>query len=229
VDLIAVAQQCQDSLPDCAVPLLQRLVREATREFCKKTWIWRYAIPQTTLANGVFDYDLTANQPAQSVIWDLANVQIGGMPILPYSSLATVPPFDQAPSRPWFSGVPFPAPGCGPRGYLPDVTYNRDNVTTITVAANGYAMAGLILTAQVVVIPSYQAQCIPDVVYDEWFEAIEQYVKWKAMARVGEKFSDPVMAAFHEQQWLGYIGEAKDKARGGNMKKVWRTVPNDFG
>lgn len=226
MDVTAAAQYCMDSLPDCPIPLLRRLVVEAVRDFCQETKIWRYWTPQMTLTANITDYDLTANQPDQSVIFDLVHVQINGQDILPYSEGALTPALDQA-AFPLYSNLLTSSGNSINSGQ--NLTYNRSNVSTVTIVGGVNNSTGYPLTVEVAVMPAPGATCIPDIVWQEWFEAIEQFVKWKAMARPGESFSSPEMAAFHQTEYEGKRNQAKLRAAGGNMNKRYRTVGSDFG
>lgn len=230
MDVTAAAQYCLDALPGLPIPLGRRLVVEAVRDFCQETKIWRFWIPQQTLTTNIMDYPLTTNQPDQSVIFDLVHVQINGQDILPYSEGALTPALDQQAYPLQTNVLSSSANSCSGQ----NLTYNRGNVNTVTIVGGVNNAAGMPLTVELALMPAPGATCIPDIVWQEWFEAVENYVKWKAMTRPKEPgqeqdFSNPEMGAFHLKEYEGKRNQAKLRAAGGNMNKRYRSVGCDFG
>lgn len=224
VPVLTAAQYCGDSLDECPIPLLQRLVVEAAREVCRDGRIWKLAIPPVTIQNNVSDYDLTATLPLNAVIDDIDIVRINGQPILPYAVDATSPATDQTPYM--GGGVPG---GFIDNCQFQNTTYTRPDAALLTLVPVPNSLGGSILTASLVLIPALGSSTVPDIAWDEYAEAIEQYVKWKAMTRPGKPYSDPIMGADHKLNWENWAAQLRAKGRFGNITPRMRTVPNDFG
>ncbi len=224
IPLLTFSQRYQDALPSCPIPLLNTLVVEAARELCQAGRLWKAWIPTATIVDGTSDYDLTAGTPANTTVVDLAQVLVGGKPILPYDVDATTPATDQAP----YNGA---IPGTGTCfNDVFNVTYNRDNDTTITLVPVPSGLSGYSLDVQLVLVPQLgNTSQLPDQFYNEWNEAIEHYVKWRAMMRQKEKFSDPQMAQYHYGEWMIFRGRCVSRGRAGKMSARRRSVPSDFG
>lgn len=218
-----IATFCRDSLPNCPVPLLRRLVVEAAREFGRKTSGWKWWVPTQTIVSGTSDYSLVSTQPAQSVIDDILSAKVNGTNIYPYSDSATTPAVDQHP----YGGLTVNGEITAASEFQ-NTTYHRALRTSITLVPPPSSIAGTSLDVQIRLIPQIGATVIPDLFWDEHSECIENYVKWKAMTRVKEKFSDPVMGEFHHGQYELMANAAKVKIQIGNVSPRHRNVPCDF-
>lgn len=151
-------------------------------------------------------------------------VKINGLPILPYDVDATTPALDQG-TWPGLSAPPGLSNGC----QFQNTTYNRGNQTSITLVPTPTSLAGALLDVNLVLIPQIGSSTIPDIAWNEYAEAIEQYVKWKAC--MGDKsavYYDPGLGSAHKINWDSWAANLRTKARTGNVTPRMRTTPSDF-
>lgn len=224
VPILQIAQYCGDSLKDCPIPLLQRLSVEGTREVCRVGRVWRFQVPTILTLPNIVNYDLSAFLPLNSVIEDIILVLVNGFPILPYNDDATTPATDQAPY--WGTGL---AGGGDQWCQFQNLTFTRALQTQITLQGGYTDLSGAPLDVTLNLIPQIGSSTIPDIVWNEYAEAIEQYVKWKA--RTGDNkagWYDPQNGALHEQKWLEWSANLRTKARTGNVTPRMRVTPGDF-
>lgn len=225
VPILQAAQYCGDSLKDCPIPLLQRLVVEATREVCREGRIWRVKLPTITLLPRTINYDLSATLPLNSVIEDIIQVRINGQPILPYNINATTPAIDQSP----WPGVGGPPGNFGPECQWQNVTFSRPLQTQITLIGGWQTTGGQPMDIWLNLIPQIGSSTIPDIAWNEYVEAIEQYVKWRA--RVGDPSAawyNPQLGQDNETNWKDWAGVLRTKARTGNVTPRMRVTPSDY-
>ncbi len=224
VAVYQAAQYCGDSLKDCPIPLLQRLVIEGTREVCRTGRVWRLKVPTIFVVDRIRNYDLEPFLPLNSVIEDIIQVRLNHQPILPYNIDATTPALDQSP---W--------PGLGNAGGIntdwqyQNITFSRPLQTQITLVGGVCSYGGSPLDIWLNLIPQIGSSTIPDIVWNEYVEAIEQYVKWKAcMGDKSAAYYDPNLGTTHMNNWQTWEANLRTKARTGNVTPRMRTTPGDF-
>ncbi len=184
---------CLAELPGIPPPILNRLVARAARELCREGRLWRFVVPDITVANNVLTYDLSALLPACSMIHDIDVVTIGGIPL------------DTA-SR-------------GANRISTTVSWTRTNNS---IALRSYCDG--LLRVQAVLIPTIDACSLPDILLDEWIEALEFGVKGMAMAMPKKEWSDASSGAFYLGQWEEKLCKARLYGRNGNATPRLRTA-----
>lgn len=181
------------------------------RDFCKISRIWKLWLGPYDLVADEPDYLLTP-LPMDAVLHDIVHVQINETPdeplnardVYPYSEQATVLNVTPVYNRALGSYLSFsPAP--------------QESIV------NG-------LRVEVVLMPDITTTtCVLDILYNEHIEALEEFVKWKALIRPAEVWSNPELGAWHGEQYKEKAAIARNSVRSGNMTPRHRTLSNDFG
>lgn len=139
----------------------------------------------------------TLTPPADSVLHDIDGVTVNGRAIYPLSRGATVP----ASSTTWTR-----------TGNAIELHAGNQSVNPEGVVVQG------------VLIPTPTATTAPDVLYDEWAEAMEHGINANAMLRPGGAWYQPQLAQYHERLWSQYRAKARSYGRAGGATARRRVV-----
>ncbi len=203
-----------NATPGIPLPLVERLVGEGLRQFCKVARPWKLWLGPYDLLTDTSDYDLTPI-PNGAVIDDIIRARIFEIDIPPFSVEQTE--------------------GMGEinvaqlHGFPIQTSYHRQTGSAITLNPPPSADAIDCLTVLVNLMPAPQEGCFLDIIWNEHYETIEQFVKWKAMIMPAEAWTNPELGAWHGQQYQDKEDSAANKTRSGNMTTRYRTVGNPWG
>jgi hypothetical protein len=164
--------------------LMEQAVRDACIEFCSTTLLMQQMLDPITVVEGTVEYELSS-PVTDTVVTMVSEVWHGTrkleLPIV--DNIYPVGAFDvtqadSANSLSWYYHIEptqilrvFPKP---------------------TAAATTYT-----LTVRAALKPTRTAQTVPDVLYDEWAEAIAASALSKILMLPGQSFSDPKAATFY--------------------------------
>jgi hypothetical protein len=206
------ADVCGTDLPGMPAPQLDKLIREISRELLREGRMWRYTLPDIPLVAptlGPFQTDnvYPLNLPTdQAMIHDIPVVLINGLPIDPISRDAT---------------------------RVPDSTtfWTRVDQSNILIRSDPGAGA---LSVTVVLIPIPTAIQLPDILFNEWIEAVQHGVNFKGMSQPKKEWSDFFVFRGRMRPGLGLqenkekyaidLDNARSYARGGGATQRRRTL-----
>ncbi len=114
-----------------------------------------------------------------------------------------------------------------------EITLSVESLSEITgcqisldgTAVNEYTRSGVTVTLDNAVTvdttfdttsflkPTRAATALPDILYNNWFDAIEAGTKARLMAMPGKKWTDPNMSKMNQRIYLSGLSQAKIKAR----------------
>jgi len=105
------------------------------------------------------------------------------------------------------------------------IEYTRaDNVVTLDDAVTSDTTFNVTSMLR----PTRAATSLPDLLYNEWFEAIESKAKAELMLMPGKPWSDSQLAGINQKKYLHELGEAKIKARKVNDQTDLRVFMRPF-
>jgi hypothetical protein len=85
------------------------------------------------------------------------------------------------------------------------------------------------LVATAVLKPARAGTAGPDVLYEDWLEAIAHGAKWKLMALPKKEWSDPDLAGYHEKEFRKGINKALARQIKGGGRQSVTAYPREFG
>ena len=184
-----VADELRLDVPGAPMPLVERELREAAREFCDKSLAWRYVGDKAAVTAGqeTIDPDLPTESELILVDW----LAIDGTRIAP-TSAADVPP------------------SLADTGPVTAFRVEGDEIVPMPVPdADATAQVG------VIVRPSSTARSIDDALWGHWSDGI----KSRAIARLclmhGRTWSNPDLGGYHQQRFAAVVERAKNRGRRG--------------
>lgn len=189
--------------------MLNRLIVEVGRELCRVGRLERFT-PPDIVVDGSSQYDLLAALPsAQLAIHDIDVVTLDGIPIDPISRGATRTPSSIRWTRIKGDGV--------------------DNIMLRPDPGSGA------LSPDLVLIPKPAATSLPDVLFEEWVEAVQFGVNAKGMSMAKKEWSDiyiprvgrirpGLSAQYNVDQYARALAKARTYGRSGSQTDRKRTI-----
>jgi len=181
--------------PGAPLPLIERELREAAREFCQKTLVWRHLGDAAEFKAGqsVIDPDLPGESELTWVNWLSINQQT-----VPAIGMGEVPP-----------DLPDTGPVDAYRVDWPEI------VLMPTPAEGGTFQAA------VIVRPSVDARSLPDALWADWSDGIKSGAIARLTDTPGRKWSNPQVAAYHQQRFAQAMARARNAGdRGGGVRSM---------
>jgi hypothetical protein len=201
------------------------------RDFCKKTWIWRYTLTEIDVVEDQANYTLTlptTDGSADLVMVDWAKFKADGTDDNQYTYLEPINLLsEELPS----STSRFSA------GYVNETTdaptffyVDPDDTLYLLPTPNSTAAGTANLQVKVIVMPALTATKVPDFIYDDWVEVLAKGVAGRVCNMASERWYDPKLSDRYTYQ---YKKARDDEARaqrwqGKNRKQMTVRVPKGF-
>lgn len=185
------------------VPGLLHEIRQAAIGFCERTWVWKER-DTVSIRGGTGEYDIPT-PPGGSLVM-VESVRVGGERLKP----ATPDDLNRL-WRDWetVSGQP--------------TVYTQFSDTIITLAPKpDYDLAaGLSIRASYK--PTRSAEKVPDILFDNYADAIGHGAVARVLETRGNPYGDPRLAVYHAQQFESAINQALMQAARGFTRAPLRT------
>ncbi|WP_300456630.1 hypothetical protein [Desulfobacula sp.] len=90
--------------------------------------------------------------------------------------------------------------------------FNQYTRSGVTVTLDNAVTSDTTFEVTTFLKPDRAATGLPDILYDDWFEAIESYAKYSLMMMPEKTWSNPQLARINYSKYLEDLGSAKIKA-----------------
>lgn len=189
-------------VPGCPLPMIERALSEAIKEFCMKTYYWQEDYSEDIVA-GTPDYEITLADAAlqiAEILW-LDFTSTGGTP-RPIEH--KTPTQLRIISPTWASDT----------ASEPSYYFNTDERTIrLWPSPTENVTAGL--TGKLAVFPQYTTAYVHEGLYYTHDDDIASGAKARLMMIPKKPYSDPTMAVFHRKTFLRAIAETRAHVRQG--------------
>lgn len=205
ISVDAFAERVANELQGVPFPLAQQMAIKALRSFCQDTRAWVYEHPAIDLVAGQADYVLTVDENA--FVHELSRVSVRGQACLPYSRSAAIQPNQR--------GVydTYQADGRSVSSFA----YNRPAPNTLRIVPTPNTSATDGIEADCVLVPLPEASAVPEFLYTEHVEMIENKGKSLAFARPKTDWFDPQLSTYYDGLYQSMIGSVRTSVRAGNV------------
>lgn len=183
----------------CPNSLVIRAIRKAADRFCSSSQVWREDIAAIDITINVDEYTISAP----------ANTRIVGILSLMYDEQEISKKTEE-----WLDAndAGWRVPSVGTPYYM--VNYAPDKIKLNRLPSETI-VGGII--PRVILKPDRVTTVIDDLIYNDWFEAIEHGALQRLMAMPNRDWSDIQLATYHGRHFLHQIQRAKAVATKGNV------------
>lgn len=177
--------------------LLQQMIKDVVRDFCKRTTIIRETHADITIVAGTANYTLSPT--AGYTVAQIVHAAIGWHALKPKSPEE----LEQLYGGKWRSWTGFAS------------FYYQEGHTEIRLAPVPQSATNDALVVRYAITPTRTATEVWDIVYNDWFEAILYGVRARAHDIPNQPFSDETAAKRFQGWYETAIGQAKIEANRG--------------
>lgn len=198
-------------MPECPgvpTPVAVNAIRNACFDFCRKSLVWNEIQDAEGYSAGVAEYQISAPSGAQVV--SVLSINLDGERVV-YP--ATLP--DVAAARPDWQVKQGAIDGF--------VLTSRDTLRFVAVPDKRGTFSAYTAYA-----PLRTATSIDAGIFDLYLETIRSGALWKLKSMMGQPWSDPAGAQYHEMLFRTKLGEAVTDRTRGNSSAVLRVAPRSF-
>lgn len=186
--LSSLLDRVHDELPSVPEALALRALSDATREFCTRTHAWQAPVPRVTLREGRRQYQLYPDIGLQVVALKEVRYNDRRLTAVPVEKLrrAFTTPQSAEPTA-----------------------YAQTSATSLELAAPASSEGRLtVLAALTLALNSVESE-LPDVLVDEWGEAIASGAKSRLVRQASQPWYAPDAAVIYSVPFYTAINEAK--------------------
>jgi len=190
-DLSSLYPYIMPELPGCPDPIVDRVIVDSVREFCRRTDLLRNTENLSILV-GEDSYSLSP--PVGNEVLDIKRVYLDGIDIPLYredSGLVKINSSSEGESIIYYTWKP------------------QDTIVT-------HPIPSTLLDNTLDVDYSYQplrtATTIPDEVFDRWAECLAAKVKSILMRQAGKSWSNPEFVGINNAEWWRLLGDARSES-----------------
>lgn len=190
-------------VPYVSHPIVERALREAAIEFCRRSNAWVHVMDPIPLAAGqaVYDWDI----PADSLVQRPLEVWAGGDKLDPISSAELSAIY----------GGEWQDETSTPLYYLSEEVDGGSRQVTLAPTPNAAILPGM--TARLVLKPTRTATGIAEVVYEDYGRQIATGALARLLHMSGVQWANPKLGAKHEQDFDLAVARASIRAAKGHV------------
>ena len=200
----------------CPTVMVRQQIVKAAVELCRSAKVWEGELDDITVVSDTRDYTLvavigTTGEGEETVnitapISEITEVSLDGAPLT-----GTTLPDLRYRYEDWRSEIGTPE------------LYLRMSPTTLSLVPT--PTAGGTLGVMVTLRPDLASQTLEDFLVTEYSDILAAGAKYFLMVMLGQKWSNPAMAAYYQEQFYSSIGAASVAASGGNVGAPIRVKP----
>lgn len=191
-----VRAELQTDLPDCGNTFIDAAIIRSSRWFCEQTLVWRETLDAINVVADTYLYNLTVSDTTNSMVHSLYHVEYDDVPI----KIKTEEFFDDKyKTSNWRASTATTSQWC----YL---TKDRSQIRLVYIPDTALA-SGLDVT--VCLKPTLTATTIPDMLYNDYVDAIVDGAKVYLYGKTEQPWANMEYKAYYEKEFKKWIGATK--------------------
>lgn len=183
-------------VPGCSEPMAEQAIRRVARTFCRLTDIVQFTTDPIDIKTGVATYEMDI--PAGTEILSFRDAWVGTRPLKFVGTFSANTPFAQ---------IDMVAGKKAPLNDPVEVFIRLPGTVVLYPTPKADLAKGLTVTLSLQ--PTLSADTIPDILANDWIEAIANGAVSRLASMPKQPFTDPAVAADASSIYSGYVGLAK--------------------